>query len=380
MVDVIVPVHRGYDDTLATLHSVLASRNAAPYEIVVIDDASPEPELVGALDAIAARGLIELVHTGRNQGFVRSANAGMVRHPDRDVILLNADTIVYGDWIDRLSAQRSGHGKIGTITPWSNNATLLSYPVPFANNDFDLEIDFAELDRLVARELAGEACDLPTGVGFCLYIARDCLNDIGGFNADAFGRGYGEENDFCLRAAARGWRNIAACDLFVRHTGGVSFQTDAAQAQRLGAAALLELHPGYMELIAAFMRADPLRPFRQRLDLARLGRWGAGRLVLQCGEDGLLRLPGDIVPERSAEREGRIIRLCPSADDVTSLEISLPADLVLPNLPRLPLDDVTSAAHTLASLEIASVRIGSMCGFSTGQAVFARAVAEALRG
>src|SRR5205807_2806849 len=142
--------------------------------------------------------------------------------------------IVYGDWIDRLRAQRSGKAKIGTITPWSNNATLLSYPAAFANNDFELEIDFAELDRLVARELAGEASDLPTGVGFCLYVARDCLNEIGAFDADAFGRGYGEENDFCLRAAAGGWRNIAACDVFVRHTGGVSFQADAAEAQRLG--------------------------------------------------------------------------------------------------------------------------------------------------
>jgi GT2 family glycosyltransferase len=44
------------------------------------------------------------------------------------------------------------------------------------------------------------------------------MDDIGAFNASAFGRGYGEENDFCLRATARGWRNVAACDVFVRHT------------------------------------------------------------------------------------------------------------------------------------------------------------------
>src|SRR5205085_854438 len=137
--------------------SVLASHNATPYRLVVIDDASPEPDLVRGLDAIAARGLLDIVRNARNQGFVRSVNASMARHPDRDVILLNADTIVYGDWIDRLRAQRSGKAKIGTITPWSNNATLLSYPAAFANNDFELEIDFAELDRLVARELAGEA-------------------------------------------------------------------------------------------------------------------------------------------------------------------------------------------------------------------------------
>jgi GT2 family glycosyltransferase/glycosyltransferase involved in cell wall biosynthesis len=380
VVDVIVPVHRGHDDTLATLHSVLASRNATPYRLVVIDDASPEPELARVLDAIAARGLIDLVHNERNQGFVRSANAGMARHPDRDVILLNADTIVYGDWIDRLRAQRSGKPKIGTITPWSNHATLLSYPATFANNDFDLEIDFAELDRLAARELAGEACDLPTGVGFCLYVARDCLNEIGAFDADAFGRGYGEENDFCLHAAARGWRNVAACDVFVRHTGGVSFQADAAEAQRLGSAALLERHPGYMEMIAAFTRADPLRPFRQKLDLARLERWGGRKLVLQCGGDDGLHLPSRDSTLGAAEDDGPVVRLCPSADDAESLEIRPLADLVLPNLPRLPVDDVAAATRMLAGLGVRGVRIGSMDGYSAEQVTFLREVAEGLGG
>jgi GT2 family glycosyltransferase len=368
VVDVIVPVHRGHDDTLATLHAVLASRNATPYRLVVVDDASPEPDLVRALDAIAALGLIDLVRNARNQGFVRSVNAGLARHPDRDVILLNADTIVYGDWIDRLRAQRSGKMKIGTITPWSNNATLLSYPAAFADNDFALEIDFAALDQLVARELAGEACDLPTGVGFCLHVGRDCLNDVGAFNAAAFGRGYGEENDFCLRAAARGWRNIAACDVLVRHTGQVSFQADAAEARRLGSAALRELHPGYMDLIAAFMRADPLRPFRQRLDLARLKRWGGGKLVLRC-EDSTSDPAGDDRP---------VVRVFRPADDAGSLVIKPPADLVLPNLPRLAIDDLAAARRMLAGLGVCGVRIGSLRGYSTEQAKFLRELAEAL--
>jgi GT2 family glycosyltransferase len=277
VVDVIVPAYRGFDDTLACIHSVLASHNTTPYALVVIDDASPEPELVGALEEIAAAGLIDLVRNATNQGFVRSVNAGMALHRERDVILLNADTVVHGDWIDRLRAHRLAQNTVGTITPWSNNATLLSYPVAFANNDTDLE--FAALDRLAATALAGETHDLPTGVGFCLYVSRDCLDDIGTFNAEAFGRGYGEENDFCMRAAARGWRNIAALDVFVRHTGEVSFQADAVPAQRLAAAALLALHPGYMTLIADFMRADPLRPYRQRLDAARLRVAGEKRDV-----------------------------------------------------------------------------------------------------
>jgi GT2 family glycosyltransferase/glycosyltransferase involved in cell wall biosynthesis len=372
VVDVIVPVYRGHDDTLACLHSVLANRNTTAYELVVIDDAGPEPDLAGALDAIAARGLIDLVRNKANQGFVRSVNAGMARHPDRDAILLNSDTIVYGDWIDRLRAHRLGKTKIGTITPWSNNATLLSYPVTFESNNFDLEIDFAALDRLAAGELAGEACELPTGVGFCLYVSRDCLDDVGAFNADAFGRGYGEENDFCLRAAARGWRNIAACDVFVRHTGEVSFRTDAAEAQRRAAAALLELHPRYMELIAAFMRADPLRPYRERLDLARLRRWGSGRLVVRFGDDG--SGGGDAPIEDAA----RVVHVCPSPDDAEAFVMKPVADLVLPNLPRLPIGDAEAAARLLFGLGAVGARMKASTGLTANQARFAREICAKL--
>jgi len=374
VVDVIVPVYRGYDDTLACIHSVLASHNTTAYELVVINDDSPEPDLVIALKAIAARGLIHLIHNDANQGFVRSVNTGMARHPERDVILLNADTIVYGNWIDRLRAHRVGKKNVGTITPWSNNATLLSYPVTFANNDFDLEIDFAELDRLVARTLAGEACDIPTGVGFCLYVSRDCMDDIGAFNSRAFGRGYGEENDFCLRAAARGWRNIAACDVFVRHTGEVSFQKEAVDARRLASAALLKLHPGYMEMIGSFMRADPLRPHRQRLDLARLARWGGGQLLLVFEHDRSGGLHPSIEDSASfvAEDGFPVVRACPSPDDTETLVMNPVADLALPNLPRLPTQDVAAAVRMLGGVGVVRAHIDSLLGYAPEQSRFVR--------
>jgi GT2 family glycosyltransferase len=372
VVDVVVPVYRGHDDTLACIHSVIESRNATPYELIVIDDCSPEPELTAALAAIAALGLIRLVRNQNNQGFVRSAVLGMGLNPDRDVILLNSDTIVYGDWIDRLRAHRIGKKKIGTITPWSNNATILSYPATCANNDLDLEIELAALDRLIAGALATQACDLPTGVGFCFYISRPCMDDIGTFDARAFGRGYGEENDFCLRAAARGWRNIAACDVFVRHRGEVSFRGDAVEARRLAAAALLKLHPGYNDLIAAFMRADPLRVHRQTLDLARLEQWGGGRLLLVFTGN---TPPAD--PASFAAEDGfRIVRVCPSPGDTHALVINPAAELVLPNLPRLTAEDPASAMLALRHIGAARAQIGSLRGYSPAQASFAHALCD----
>lgn len=65
--------------------------------------------------------------------------------------------------------------------------------------------------------------DLPTAVGFCMWIRRAALNMVGDFDQATFGRGYGEENDFCLRIAAHGWRSVLCDNAYVVHQGGVSF-------------------------------------------------------------------------------------------------------------------------------------------------------------
>ena len=81
----------------------------------------------------------------------------------------------------------------------------------------------ATIDAVCRTVNAGRSVAVPTTVGFCMYIRRAALDQVGGFDAAAFGRGYGEENDFCMRAAQRGWSHRLACDTFVYHDGGVSF-------------------------------------------------------------------------------------------------------------------------------------------------------------
>ena len=105
--------------------------------------------------------------------------------------------------------------------------------------------------------------DLPTGVGFCLYIRRALLDEIGYFDAAAFGAGYGEENDLCLRAAKAGWRNVLADNAFVVHTGERSFAGRKAEVVQRNMGVLLERHPRYMDMVREFIAADPLRAIRE---------------------------------------------------------------------------------------------------------------------
>ena len=56
-----------------------------------------------------------------------------------------------------------------------------------------------------------------------MAVRRAAAESLGFFDEAAFGRGYGEENDFCRRAALAGWRNVLCEDAFVVHRGGQSF-------------------------------------------------------------------------------------------------------------------------------------------------------------
>ena len=64
--------------------------------------------------------------------------------------------------------------------------------------------------------------EIPTGVGFCMALNRACINKIGMFDT-VYGKGYGEENDWCCRAVKNGFVNVMITNLFVYHKHGASF-------------------------------------------------------------------------------------------------------------------------------------------------------------
>ena len=268
-IDIIVPVYRGLAETQACIESVLASPNQEPFELIVIDDVSPEPALSAWLQDASATGSFTLLVNQKNLGFVATVNRGMSLHPDRDVLLLNSDTTVANDWLDRLVRCAYAPGHIGTVTPFSNNATICSYPRFCEDNPLPHGFSAKELDLAAAAANQGRFVDVPTAVGFCMYIRRDCLTEVGLFDVETFGKGYGEENDFSLRAFAKGWRNVLAADVFVYHAGSISFAKGAVLLRERGVRALTERHPKYAALVSWHVARDAALPYRFALTAAR---------------------------------------------------------------------------------------------------------------
>ncbi len=292
-VDVVIPAYRGRTQTLACLESVLASIPRAT-RVWVVEDASPEADLVAALEALARQKRIRLIRQPENLGFPATANAGLRACAPRDAVLLNSDTLVPPGWLDRLRAAAYSASDIGTVTPLSNDATIVSYPDPEGGNPIPDLATSVSTDVLAQRANADAVVDVPSGVGFCLYLRRDCLNQAGLFREDCFAQGYGEENDLCLRARHLGWRSVAATGVFVAHVGGQSFGPGRTHLMQRNLVVLNRLHPGYDALIAVHVAADPLASARRRIDALR---WTAGRsragaaiLVTHSGGGGVDRV------------------------------------------------------------------------------------------
>jgi GT2 family glycosyltransferase len=267
---VIIPVYRGYTTTVECIESVLRARTVNEKVLVVVD-ASPDRKLVSKLEELCDSGLIELSIQTVNRGFPATANIGLRRAAALgfDAILLNSDTLVSDHWVTRLRDAIRSSDDIGTATPFSNAATIFSYPVVDKTNDTP---DLDEVCQLaqIAHDINGsQVVETPTAHGFCMYIRNECLLDTGLLREDVFGQGYGEENDFAMRARHLGWKHVAAPGVYVGHLEGQSFASAKSYLTSRNLRVLNRLHPGYDKLVADWVANDPLAPFRRQLDLAR---------------------------------------------------------------------------------------------------------------
>ena len=112
-------------------------------------------------------------------------------------------------------------------------------------------------------DASGTAIELPSGVGFCMGLSLDAWRALGPFDEAAFGRGYGEENDWCRRAVKQGYRNLLAANLFIQHDHGGSFGTEASQTLKdQNLVKVHQRHPEYQGALDAFMKQDPMAPLR----------------------------------------------------------------------------------------------------------------------
>lgn len=374
-VTIVIPAYRGADETEACLDALV--KTVPGIVVHVVDDASPEPDLRALLDARVEAGSIVLHRVAHNAGFPAAANVGMraaaLADPDADIVLLNSDTVPTPGWLEMLRRTVHAAPDIGSATPFSNDASIVSYPVLDGAPGPD---DPDALAALCARVAAGLAVDVPTAVGFCMYIRRECLEQTGVFREDTFAQGYGEENDWCLRARHLGWRHVAVPGAFVAHVGGRSFGTARATLIERNLENLERLHPGWRAAVEQWTARDPLRGIRCALDLARLACEPSTLLITHDGGGGVERFVEARALVLKAERRRTLVlrpvidmRPAEQRDDLECrytpglcrLEIEAPAAKDFPNL-LFRTGEIEMLADALRALGTEAVEVHHLHG------------------
>ena len=269
--DIVIPVFAGEAAVRRCLESVLASAAASVADIVVVDDASPEPAIADYLQTLATAKKVTLLRHEQNKGFVESVNEAAKLHPDRDFVILNADTEVAGDWLQRLQHHAARNDAVATVTPFSNNATIASFPKLVESNALPRGETTASLHALFSSENDQNTVDIPTAIGFCTFIRRAAWQEAGGFDT-VFGKGYGEEVDFCCKLSVGGWQHLLAADAFVFHEGGVSFGARTDELKVTAQAIVDKRYPDFGDTVKRWIEIDPALPYRLAVDLARVNR------------------------------------------------------------------------------------------------------------
>ncbi len=267
-VDVIICIHNALDDVKACVESVLRSDfKSGEFKLILVDDGSDTAAADYVKDMAARHETITAIRRGKAGGYTIAANTGLRASQADFCALLNSDTIVPKTWLDKFTAIFDVKPDVGIIGPLSNAASWQSVPdlsAPeggWAVNSLPEGWSVDDMDAAVERAAQGIAVlpRVPLLNGFCYMIRRSILDVVGLMDEAGFPRGFGEEDDFCLRTAVAGFGIMIALNTYVYHAKSKSYGSKARNSLSQKGQVMLKKKHGEIRLARAVasMRFNP---------------------------------------------------------------------------------------------------------------------------
>lgn len=221
LVSIVVPVHGHWNVTETCLLSLQAAPPSSPFEVIVVDDASPDD----TLERLQSCDGLRIVHLDQNLGFIGACNAGIRTAKGRAVLLLNNDTIVLPGAVDALVERLFSDDDVGVV------GGQLLYPDGTLQEAGGIVWDDAS-GWNVGRghdpddSAFGHVREVDYCSGAALCVRAELLERWGGLD-ERFAPAYYEDTDLCFRAWSEGWRVVYEPKSRIVHLEGRSHGTDA---------------------------------------------------------------------------------------------------------------------------------------------------------
>ncbi len=265
-VAIIVPV---YGDWVSLEKNIEALKKHTPttmdVEVYFVNDCGPEAETLerNIQEAIKDQTNFHYARNKENLGFVKNCNNAVftIVPQTHDVLLLNSDAIVTRGFLNEMLAVLYAQDDIGAVCPRSNAATIFSVPMPRAGKSYSMRRSYL-IYKSIRRRLP-QFYISPIAHGFSMLIRREVITKYGLFD-EIYDKGYGEENDFCMRIRAKGWKCAVANKAFVFHYKARSFSEERRTALvKKNEKTLDSRYPEYRQLVRDYVSSinEPSVPF-----------------------------------------------------------------------------------------------------------------------
>ncbi|MEC7289846.1 MAG: glycosyltransferase [Pseudomonadota bacterium] len=231
-VDIVVCVHNSLEDVERCITSARASNYPSDkLNLIIVDDGSDDETRLFLEKWCARKKRVDLIRRDQAGGYTIAANTGLRHGKSAFSAMLNSDTIVPKNWLKKITRIFADKPDVGIVGPLSNAASWQTVPERSAPgggwmvNELPNGFSVDDMDRLVEGAF-GEVAMIPRVTllnGFCFVIRRAVCDEIGYLDEEGFPRGYGEEDDFCIRAVDAGFGLMVAMNTYVYHAKSKSY-------------------------------------------------------------------------------------------------------------------------------------------------------------
>lgn len=222
-VSIVIVTYNNLDLTKECLLSMEKYNNYNNCEIIIVDNMSQQDDTRKYLQEYEqSHENVKVILNDINGGFSYGNNIGIKEAMGDFIVLLNNDTYVTPNWIERLILHFYSDEKIGMVGPRTNNiGNEAKIDVLYSN--MDEMIKFSE--KLYEDNKGIQYRDIRVLAFFCVAIKKEVIEKVGLLD-EAFGIGMFEDDDYCERAKAAGYELICADDVFIHHYLGATFDKE----------------------------------------------------------------------------------------------------------------------------------------------------------